>query len=57
MHSYKIIESSKGPLVQILYESNVIDECGPWETLVAAIKWADEYVASRNQGQSEPQIN
>jgi|AntRauMFilla1563_2_1112583.scaffolds.fasta_scaffold05531_3 hypothetical protein len=57
MHWYKIIESSRGPLIQVLYGGNIIDECGPWETLVSAINWAEQYVTSRNQGQSEPQIN
>jgi hypothetical protein len=54
MFSYIIIEN--GPLVQILHGDNVIDESGPWESLTAAIEWADAYVAAKNSGVVEPNI-
>jgi len=54
MFSYRIIEASRGPLVQILHGSNVIDECGPWENLVAAVEWASAYVTAKNEGLVEP---
>lgn len=54
MFSYIIIE--EGPFVQILHGENVIDECGPWENLVAAIHWADAYVNLKNSGVEEPYI-
>ena len=58
MHWYKIIEDfPRGPLVQVLYGANVIDECGPWENLVSAINWAENYVNSKNEGLVEPQID
>jgi hypothetical protein len=53
--SYVILED--GPMVQILHGDNVIDECGPWETLSAAIAWADEYVIAKNSGLVEPVID
>jgi hypothetical protein len=43
-------------MVEILYADNVIDECGPWETLVAAINWAEQYTSAKNSGLIEPQI-
>lgn len=55
MFRYIIIED--GPRVQILYGNNVIDECGPWESLTAAIHWADSYVNLKNSGIQEPIIN
>jgi len=54
MFSYKIFEVARGPVVQILHGSNVIDECGPWESLVSAIEWAQEYVDQKNAGLIEP---
>jgi len=52
MFSYIIVE--EGPLVQILHGTNIIDESGPWESLVAAINWAEAYVGKLNAGISEP---
>lgn len=52
MFSYIIIE--EGPYVQILHGTNVIDECGPWESLPAAINWAESYVGLKNSGITEP---
>lgn len=57
MFSYKIVETDKGPLAQILYGVNVIDECGPWESLTACIEWADSYVTAKNGGIQEPYIS
>jgi hypothetical protein len=54
MFKYIIIE--EGPFVQILHEDNVIDESGPWESLPAAIHWAEAYVALKNSGIEEPNI-
>ena len=54
MFKYIIIED--GPFVQILHGDNIIDECGPWESLPAAIHWAEAYVALKNSGIEEPQI-
>lgn len=54
MFKYIIIE--EGPLVQIMYGDNIIDESGPWESLTAAISWADEYVLFKNSGIEEPYI-
>jgi hypothetical protein len=54
MFSYIIVE--EGPLVQILYGDNVIDESGPWESLSAAVHWADLYVNMKNSGIEEPQV-
>lgn len=54
MFSYKII--LEGPLVQILHGENIIDECGPWESLVSAINWAEEYVLKKNLGEPEPYV-
>lgn len=54
MFSYRIIQ--EGPMVQVLYGDNVIDECGPWENLTAAINWAEAYVARKNSGVEEPYI-
>lgn len=56
MFSYKIIEQESGPLVQILYGINVIDECGPWDSLVSAIEWASSYVDAKNNGLQEPAV-
>jgi hypothetical protein len=55
MFTYLIIED--GPLVQILHGENVIDESGPWESLSAAINWADQYVNAKNSGLIEPYID
>jgi hypothetical protein len=52
MFSYIVIEG--GPKIQILYGDNVFDECGPWETLSAAIEWAEAYVNFKNSGAPEP---
>lgn len=52
MFSYIVIE--QGPKVQILYGDNVIDECGPWESLSAAVSWAEAYVGLKNSGIQEP---
>jgi hypothetical protein len=54
MFSYVIIEEPI--LVQILFEDNVVDESGPWESLVSAINWAEQYVSFKNSGLSEPEI-
>jgi hypothetical protein len=56
MFSYKIIETDRGPLAQILHVDNVIDECGPWDSLTACIEWADAYVTAKNSGVQEPYI-
>ena len=56
MFYYKILEGTRGPLVQILYGSNVIDECGPWESLGSAVEWAEDYVAAKNAGLVEPRL-
>lgn len=60
MFSYLLIESGpfaeNGPLVQILYEDNVIDESGPWESSSIAANWAQAYVGMRNSGIQEPTI-
>lgn len=57
MFSYLIVnDNPRGPLVQILYGSNVIDESGPWESLESATTWAEAYVGMKNAGQSEPQV-
>lgn len=56
MFYYKIFEAARGPLVQILYVGNVIDECGPWESLGSAIGWAEEYVSAKNAGLVEPRL-
>jgi hypothetical protein len=55
MFKYIIIED--GPMVQILHGDNVIDESGPWESLTAAINWADQYVNAKNLGLTEPNID
>ena len=52
MFSYVIVK--EGPRVQILYGDNVFDECGPWESLSAAINWAEAYVNLKNSGIQEP---
>lgn len=61
MFKYIIVQegpgTERGPLVQILYGDNIIDECGPWESLGAAISWAESYVAMKNAGVQEPQIS
>jgi hypothetical protein len=44
-------------MVQILHGENVIDESGPWESLPAAINWADQYVNAKNSGLIEPYID
>lgn len=53
---FKYIIVQEGPMVQILYGDNVIDECGPWESLAAAINWAEAYVAKKNAGIEEPYL-
>ena len=55
MFKYVII-SEPEPFVQILHGDNIIDECGPWESLTAAIHWAESYVNLKNSGIEEPQI-
>jgi hypothetical protein len=57
MFSYKILETERGPIAQILYGTNIIDECGPWENLTACIEWADGYVTAKNGGIQEPNIS
>lgn len=57
MFSYIILETESGPLAQILHGQNVIDECGPWESLTACIEWADSYVTAKNGGIQEPYIS
>lgn len=57
MFSYAIIDTPEGPLVQILYSDNVIDESGPWESQESAINWANAYVNFRNSGLPEPEID
>ena len=58
MFSYLIVnDNPRGPLVQILYGTNVIDESGPWESIESATTWAEAYVGLKNSGQQEPQIN
>jgi len=54
MFRYVIIEN--GPMVQIFYEENMIDESGPWGSLTAAITWADSYITFKNSGGEDPQI-
>jgi hypothetical protein len=54
MFSYYLVE--EGPFVQILYGENVIDESGPWESISAAVNWAEAYVAKRNAGVEEPEF-
>lgn len=54
MFSYKIIEASRGPYVQILNGANVIDECGPWESTASATNWANSYVNFKQSGGTEP---
>ena len=54
MFSYIIIEN--GPMVQILDDTNVIDESGPWESLSSAVAWAQNYVDFKNSGVQEPQV-
>jgi len=54
MFSYRII--TEGPYVEVLYGDNVFDVCGPWDTLTAAINWADAYVQRRNSNIEEPYI-
>lgn len=53
MFKYIILKKPE-PFVQILYGNNVIDETGPWESLTAAIYWAEAYVYAKNQGIEEP---
>lgn len=43
-------------MVKILHGDNVIDESGPWESLSAAINWAEAYVNLKNSGIQEPQV-
>jgi len=54
MFKYIIVED--GPYVQILHDENIIDECGPWESLTAAVHWAESYVNLKNAGIEEPHI-
>lgn len=56
MFSYVILQPETEPMVQILDNENVIDESGPWESLVSAINWAEEYVTAKNNGLVEPYI-
>ncbi len=57
MFSYMIVnDNPRGPLVQILYGNNVIDESGPWESIESATTWAQAYVNMKNANQSEPQV-
>lgn len=57
MFSYNIVNSNpRGPVVEILNGGNVIDECGPWESIESATVWADAYVGLKNSGQQEPQV-
>lgn len=60
MFSYSLIETGpyaeNGPLVQILYGDNVIDESGPWESVESASNWAQSYVNMKNSGIQEPTI-
>lgn len=53
MFSYIIIQEPL--LVQILYGDNIIDESGPWESIVSATKWAEAYVGLKNAGIQEPE--
>ena len=55
MFSYIIIE--EGPMVQILHGDNVIDECGPWESLTAAINWAISYVNLKNANWAQAYVS
>jgi hypothetical protein len=54
MFSYVIVENPI--LVQIMFQDNIIDESGPWESLFSAVTWAEQYVSFRNSGLSEPEI-
>jgi hypothetical protein len=57
MFSYVLInDNPRGPLVQILYGNNIIDESGPWESIESATTWAESYVSMKNANQSEPQV-
>lgn len=58
MHWYKILETDlRGPIVQILFGANIIDECGPWANLTDAINWAEQYTSAKNEGLVEPTID
>lgn len=57
MFTYVILQNNpRGPMVQILYGSNVIDESGPWESISSATSWAEAYVSMKNAGQQEPTV-
>lgn len=53
---FKYVIVPEGPYVQILQNENVIDECGPWESLSSATHWAESYVNFKNSGLEEPKI-
>lgn len=54
MFSYKIVDSDRGPLVQIFSNATMFDECGPWESHASASEWAQSYVSFKENGGSEP---
>lgn len=57
MFSYKIMDGTRGPIVQILDGSNVIDECGPWESEASALEWAKSFTDFKESGGQEPQLS
>lgn len=56
MFSYKIIDSDRGPFVQIFSNTTMFDECGPWESYASAIEWAQSYVNFKQYGGEEPTL-
>jgi hypothetical protein len=57
MFTYNLTDSNpRGPMVEILDGANLIDECGPWESIESATTWAEAYVGLKNSNQSEPQV-
>jgi hypothetical protein len=56
MFSYLIVDDVRGPMVQILHGSNVIDESGPWESITSASTWAEAYVGLKNSNGAEPEV-
>lgn len=44
-------------MVQILYGTNVFDECGPWVDEASAVEWASSYVNSKKNGEIEPVLD
>lgn len=54
MFSYKIIDSDRGPFVQVFSGATMFDECGPWESNASAIEWAQSYVNFKTNGGDEP---